>query len=229
MRAVAPGGILFDRDDSLAPRLRIDGQVAMKAERLSGQAGTHECQEHCAGPDQRGHPDAVFVGECHDGGAGVGNHGAARFGDESDIRAGEQRGEQSCQIGGAGVFVQFAELHVADRRVEWQFRQDAAGGTGILGDEPGQSRNGGQGVLRQAGVQVTAAERHGHEVERAARRAHFVSSTGIPCRARRSVRAMSGRPMRAVGSGPSMAAMRAMPSPSAFALPAQSSGCSMAT
>ncbi len=122
------------------------------------------------------------------------------------------------------MFVEFLDLQRLDRLRMAHGLEVRACRFGTFDDEVFEPTRDRERVRRQAGVRADRSERDGDQVEGAAghQDACGAVSTSTPSFSSISVSAISGRPISAVGSGLSMRVIRAMPSASLLAEPAQS-------
>ena len=210
----------------------------MEGEALAVEPGAHQSEQDRRWADQWRDANPERMRARHQAGTGIGHRRAAGVRHQADVLARERRGEQGVErrSGAGAVSGQFLDVGFAQRVRVVELLQVRAGGTRGLDHEPTQSGRdrlclGGQEGRPRRGF----AERDRDEVERAAGVAlrgvgrGFAHGSSSPSARNMRDRAISGRPISAVGSSPGMASSRVMPRPSDFALPAQSSGCSFAT
>ena len=180
--------------------------------------------------------------QAHEVGARIGDGRHARFRYEAAVLAVEQRLQQRRERLRRRVHVQFGNADFLqrprERMVDGDQFQEGARRLGVFGHEVLELAGDVLHLFRQDGREsmrrrVRRAEGIGDEIERTGHLVIVVLSycrvvkNGMPARRSMPVRAISGRPVRAVGSLLSMRSSSAMPRPSFLALPAQSYGCSM--
>ena len=157
------------------------------------------------GPDQRHDAEPLALRGLDERRAGIGDRRAAGFGEQPERAAFAQGLERVLLLADLG------KLQLADRHAERA--EEGARGLRVLDREMPQRADDVQRRCRQR-IARRAAQGRRNRVED--------QRTGCPARASISASAISGRPMREVGSPVSMRSTSAMPRPSIFALPAQS-------
>jgi hypothetical protein len=202
----------------------------VEGEALAVEPRAHQPEQDGGGADQRHDADAEGVRACHQAGAGVGHRRATGVREQAEVRAGERGGEQRVERRVGGLGGQLADVRVAQRVGIVELLEVGARRARGLDDEVAQA-GGDRLCLRGQEVcpRCVLAQGHRDQVEVPAR--HGVAAHGSCTPAVRSMRAraISGRPISAVGSSPRIASSSAMPRPSDLALPAQSSGRSRST
>ncbi len=155
--------------------------------------------------------------------ARVGDRRAAGFGHQADVGAAAHRLEPGADLGGVGLVAERVDGDFLQRPGGAHQLEEGARRLGVLGDVGVQAAGPGARVGGQPAFRGGLAQPHGDQVQRAAHAgAPGAASGSSPNPASMVVRAISGRPMMAVGSSLWMLSIRAMPRLSALALPAVS-------
>ena len=199
-------GALFQLAGSASCVLRrFTRQIAAKGKPLALEPRGHQREHDGRRADQRHYAKALAVRFFDQRSAGVGDGGATSLRQQAQRPLCPQRGER------VALLADHLDAQLADRHV--QRAEERARAFSVFDDEVAEGANhrdrrGGQGLARRA------AERRGDAVEN--------QSTGNPARSSIPVSAISGSPIRALGSSVWMRWRSAMPRPSALAAPAQS-------
>ena len=223
LRLLQPPRLFLQLAQRFFPFRIRDRKIAVKCETLSVQAGGHEREQYGGGADQRHDPDAVPVRVQHQFRAGVGDAGAARLGHHAQVVSGAQGRRQAGDVRVRRMLVQGGDAQLLQGLGRADLLQIRARGLGVFGDEVLQRAHPLLHVLRDHRRKRAVAQRGRNEKQRAGghgQRGFYKTLT--PCAASISVSAISGSPIRALGSSPRISAMSAMPRPSQRALPAQS-------